>query len=232
MQLAREIISQEDVAAALKALQQVGTGITEVAGKDYMADAKGALVPLGLVKPIDKLMDETVRKMIAFARHLSEQIARFKGHCFEDLGSFQALIGQEYGATAGGAKGNVTLTSFDGCMKVQFQVADLIEFGPELQAAKKLVDVCLADWSADSRDEIRAIVTRAFNVDKEGQINRAELFMLLRVAIEDERWVRAMAAIRDSIRVIGSKTYIRFYARPAADAPWRAVTIDLAAVRS
>jgi len=56
--------------------------------------------------------------------------------------------------------------------------------------------------------------------------------MLLRVGIEDARWQQAMAAIRDSIRVIGSKTYIRFYERPSPDAAWRAVTIDLAAVRS
>lgn len=207
-------------------------GVRVIGDKAYMQDAKGALVPLALVKPIDKLMDETVRKMINFARGLSAQIARFKGHCFDDLGSFQALIAQEYGASVGGAKGNVSLTSYDGCKKVQFQVSDLIEFGPELQAAKKLVDACLGEWSAGSRDEIRAIVSRAFNVDKEGHINRAELFMLLRVGIEDPRWLQAMAAIRDSIRVIGSKTYIRFYERPSPDAAWQAVTIDLAAVRS
>lgn len=226
-------LSPDHVNSFAAALSSVGTGVIDVAGKEYMQDAKGALVPLGVVKPIDKLMDETVRKMIAFARELSDEIARFKGHCFEDLGSFQALIAQEYGAEPrGGPKGNVTLTSFDGCMKVQFQVADLIEFGPELQAAKKLVDNCLSDWTAGSGDELRAVVNRAFSVDKEGKINRAELFMLLRVAIDDARWQAAMTAIRDSIRVIGSKTYIRFYERDTPDAGWRSVTIDLAAVRS
>ena len=68
-----------------------------------------------------------------------------------------------------------------------------------------------------------------FSVDKEGQINRAELFMLLRVEIADPRWVRAMDAIRDSIRVIGSRTYVRFYERDVADAPWRSVPLDIAA---
>lgn len=67
-------------------------------------------------------------------------------------------------------------------------------------------------------------------MDKEGQINRAELFMLLRVAIEDERWQSAMRAIRDSIRIIGSKTYIRFHQRATSDSAWRPITIDLAAV--
>ncbi len=203
-------------------------GVKLIEGRPYMADAKGALVPESLVKPVDKLMDETVRSMIEFASTLSAQIGRFKGHCFTDVGSLQALIAQEYGAELGGRKGNITLTSFDGTMKVSVQVADLIEFGPELQAAKALVDACLVEWSEGSNDELRAVVTRAFQVDKEGRINRAELFMLMRVDIADRRWVAAMEAVRDSIRVIGSKTYIRFYRRERADAEWQAISVDLA----
>ena len=201
----------------------------DVGGTQYLRDAKGSLVPVATVKAVDLLMDEAVRKITGFARDLSGQIARFKGHTFEDVGAFQALIAQEYGASVGGRKGNITLTTFDGCQKVQVQVSDLIEFGPELQAAKTLIDQCLNEWTADSQVELRALVNRVFQVDKEGQINRAELFMLMRVEIADERWVRAMDAIRDSIRVIGSKTYVRFYDRPAPDAAWRAITIDLAA---
>ena len=78
------------------------------------------------------------------------------------------------------------------------------------------------------RDEIRALVTRAFQVDTTGKINRAEIFMLLRVEIADLRWNRAMDAVRDSIRVIGSKSYVRFFEREAPDAAWRPITIDLA----
>ena len=52
--------------------------------------------------------------------------------------------------------------------------------------------------------------------------------MLLRLEIEDERWGRAMQAIRDAMRVVGSKTYVRCYRRDRLDAEWRAVTIDLA----
>ena len=37
-----------------------------------------------------------------------------------------------------------------------------------------------------------------------------------------------LEAIRDAMRVVGSKTYTRFYERSAPDAPWSAVTIDLA----
>lgn len=200
----------------------------EVEGKYHMRDAKGALVPLTMVKPQDQLQDEVVRKIMGYAIALSDQVARFKQHTFEDIGGFEALLAQEYDATLGGAKGNKTLMSYDGLFKVTVQVADNIVFGPELQIAKSLVDECLNEWSEGARDEIRAIVTRAFNTDKEGQINRSEIFMLLRLEIEDPRWLRAMKAIRDAMRVVGSKTYVRCYMRTAFDAPWQPVSIDLA----
>ncbi len=202
--------------------------ITLPNGKTYMPDAKGNLVPVETVKAADKLEDETVRKIISYASELSAQIGRFKQHTFDDLGSFEALLAQEYGASKGGAKGNKTFMTFDGLMKVQVQVADLIDFGPQLQIAKSLIDECLNEWAADSRPEIRAVVTRAFKTEKEGKINRTEIFMLLRLDIEDERWQRAMAAIRDAMRVVGSKIYVRCYERAALDAPWQAVSIDLA----
>ncbi|RVK81409.1 DUF3164 family protein [Sinorhizobium meliloti] len=204
------------------------SGEVMVSGRPYMPDAKGNLVPVEAIKPADKLEDETVRKIIGHARDLSAQIGRFKQHTFDDLGDFEALLAQEYGAAKGGAKGNKTFMTFDGLMKVQVQVQDSIDFGPQLQIAKVLVDECLNEWSADSRPEIRAIVTRAFNTDKAGQINRAEIFMLLRLDIEDERWKRAMDAIRDAMRVIGSKTYVRCYERVSIEDNWQAVTIDLA----
>ena len=194
----------------------------------YMADAKGALVPLEMVKATDLLMDETVRRILAFADDLNAQIARFKQHTLNDVSGLLALFDQEHGVKLGGTQGNVTLTTFDGTMKVQLAIADQITFGPELQSAKKLVDECLNEWSADSRPELQAIVQRAFNTDKEGLVNRAELFGLLRLEIADDRWKRAMKAIRDSIRVDGTKEYVRFYRRPNARAKWTATTIDVA----
>ena len=202
---------------------------SEVNGKFYMADPKGALVPLEVVKATDLLMDEMVRKIIGFAADLSAQIARFKLHTLGDVSGLLDVFDQEHGVQLGGTKGNVTLTTFDGTMKVQLAIADQITFGPELQSAKKLVDECLIEWAADSRPELRAIVQRAFNTDKEGLVNRAELFGLLRLDIEDERWQRAMKAIKESIRVEGRKEYVRFYRRADARMAWEPVTIDVAA---
>jgi hypothetical protein len=203
-------------------------GVTIINGREFLTDAKGGFVPLNMVKAQHKLEDETVRKIMAFALDLNAQIARFRNHTMVDLGTFDALLAQEYGAKIGGAKGNRTYQTFDGLMKVQVQVADQVDFGPELQVAKKLVDECLNEWSADSRPEIQALVSDAFDTDKEGKINRSKIFMLLRHSIEDERWQRAMDAIRDAMRITGSKEYVRFYTRQKPEDGWQAVTIDLA----
>ncbi len=208
----------------------IPTGIIEQNGQRYMADAQGRLTPVDLVKPQDQLMDEMVRKIVAYGQDLSDQISRFKEHCFEDVAGFLAVLEQEYGQTRGGKKGNLTLTSYDGCLKVTVQVADNIEFGPELQIAKELLDECLTEWSSDARPELQSIVKRAFNTDKPGQVNRSEIFMLLRLDIQDPRWQEAMKAIRDAMRVVGSKAYVRCHKRAAPDAAWEPIVIDLARV--
>ena len=206
----------------------IGDGIILINGVPHMEDARGAKVPLALIKPQHKLQDEMVRKIAGYGIALSAQVSRFLAHTFDDIGDFEALLSQEYGAKVGGAKGNKTLMTHDGLFKVTVQVADYIDFGPELQTAKTLIDECMNEWAAGARDELRAIVTRAFNTDKPGKINRSEIFMLLRLEIEDPRWKSAMQAIRDAMRVVGSKSYVRLYQRPTQDAPWQPITIDLA----
>ena len=195
----------------------------------YMRDAKGALMPVSLVKDADKLEDQLVRKMMGFALDLNEEIARFKSHCHADVGAFIQLLEEKYQASRGGAKGNVTFTSYDGCFKVQVAVADRITFGAGLQVAKGLIDECLAEWSSDARPELKALVNEAFRTDSEGEVSRDAVFRLMRMDITDPRWLKAMEALKDSIKVVGSKSYVRFYRRPDSEAKWEAVTIDLAA---
>ena len=197
----------------------------------YMADAKGRLVPGHLVKDNERLEDQTVRKILGFAEELNARIARFKGHTFDDVASFLDLLAEKYGATRGGARGNVTLTTYDGCQKVVVQVQDFLTFGPELQVAKTLFDACISEWAEGADDKIKVLVEHAFQVDKEGRINRAAVFGLRRLDIDDPAWNAAIGALGDSIRVQGSREYVRFYKRANPRDRWQAVTIDLASAR-
>lgn len=204
------------------------TGIRKVDGHDYMNNATGGMDPVDLVPEELKLEDDVVRHIMGYAVALSEQVSRFKQYTFDDIGALDAILAEKYGATKGSAKGNKTLMSYDGTMKVQVCVADYFDFGTQLNTAKRLVDECLNEWAADAGPEIRAIVTRAFNTDKSGKINRSDMFMLLRLDITDERWLSAMEAVRKAMRFVRAKTYIRCYRRADQNAAWEAVTIDLA----
>jgi hypothetical protein len=200
----------------------------EVGGNRYYRDARGALVPENLVKPPDLLRDQAVRKILSYAEVLSEQLSRFRGHTFDDIGALLELLAADYKTTLGGKKGNVGLTSIDGTLKVVVQVQDHLTFGAEMQIAKHLVDECISDWAAGARDEIRALVEHAFQVDKEGRINRGALYQLRRLDIDDDRWRQAMAALTDSMQVVGTATYVRFYRRASPEGRWQPVTINLA----
>lgn len=202
---------------------------TEVVGERlYWRNAEGGLTPAENVKAMDRLKDDVIRKIMGHGVALSRQVSRFLGHTFADILGLEALVAQEYKVRIGGQKGNITLVSFDGLLKVEVRVAHLIEFGPELRAAKGLIDECLNEWSADSRAELRALVTQAFRTDGAGQISRSGIFSLLRLESDDARWNEAMRAIRDAIIVIGSKTYVRLWQRDRFDAAWTAITINLA----
>jgi hypothetical protein len=195
----------------------------------YMKDAKGRLVPEHLVKPAPKLIDQTVRKILGYAEALSDRIARFKGHTYDDIATTIDLLAEQYGATLGGERGNVSLTSFDGTVRVQVSVQDRITFGPELEIAKALIYRCIGKWSSGSRPEILQLVDDAFQVSQEGKVNREALLRLRRLEIDDADWHQAMRALTDSIQVIGSREYIRIHRRDDPRGKWEQVPLDLAA---
>lgn len=196
----------------------------------YMQDAKGALWPKDTVREIDLVRDELVREIVARAKEQSEQLAKFKAGVFGDIEAFVQLSGEKYGVKMGGAKGNVSLLSFDGRYKLQRAVAESLAFDERLQIAKELIDQCIHEWSTGSRAEIRALVNDSFQVDKEGRVNAARILSLRRLDITDEKWGKAMQAISESIQVAGSKTYFRVYERVGDTDQYRPISLDIAAV--
>ncbi|WP_186270314.1 DUF3164 family protein [Burkholderia gladioli] len=196
----------------------------------YVKDARGRLVPKSLVKPIDQLRDQTIERIIGEAKQLQIMLSQYKLRAFADIDAFIATSHEQYGVTVGGRKGNVTLITFNGRYKVLRQVAEFIQFGEQLQAAKELIDQCIVEWSADSSDNLKVLVNEAFQVDKAGNVNTVRVLSLRRYGIKDEKWEQAMQAISDSINVTGSKPYIRLYERIGDSDQYAPISLDLASV--
>lgn len=196
----------------------------------YKQDAKGVLVPLHLIKEIDLERDQLVNELFVKAEALNSTMTDFKAIAFGDIGAFVELSAEKYGAKVGGNKGNVTLFSFDGKYKIQRAVNEYMQFDERILAAKALIDECLHDWTSNARSEIKVLIDRAFEVDKQGNLSTNRILSLRRVDIQDERWLQAMAAINESVQVVGSKSYVRFYKRVGDTDQYEPITLDFARV--
>ena len=196
----------------------------------YMTNAQGHLVPKELVKPIDLARDQLVQELFQKAEAEQEVLRKIKQAAYQDIEAFVDMSAEEYGVKRGGKKGNVTLHSFDGKYKVQLSRAENLKFDERLQAAKAIIDELLTEWAEGSRPEIQAIIQRAFDTDKEGELNTGRVLSLRNLDIKDERWKQAMQAIGDSLQVVGTKSYVRFYKRIEGSDEYEAVLLDIAKV--
>ena len=193
----------------------------------FMQDSRGRLVPEANVRPSDKLQDELVRRLHREAEPVRQFMMDFKRLCFTEIHAFLDLVAEQYSTKLGSDKGNVTLTSYDGTLRVTVAVGNVISFGPEIQPAQTLIHSCLNRWSEGANSNLKAVVLDAFDVDKQGSMNVGKILALRRLEIDDEEWQRGMQAISDSVRVDVTKDYVRLHRRPSPDAKWELVMFDL-----
>lgn len=183
--------------------------------KGYWEAADGSLVPESKVGELDKARDQVVRRLIDAAEHMSGQLAEFKRLGMSEIAQFVDLSAAQYNVTIRGAagKGNVTLTSFDGRLKVEKAISDRMEFDERLQVAKAAIDECLHRFGKGANDNIKVLVNHAFRVDKAGKVSVRAVLDLRSVKIDDPQWRRAMDAVADSMHATSSVAYLRFYRR-------------------
>lgn len=189
-----------------------------------------SLPPESLIKPVDKERDALVKAIVERAKPLQQALRDFKQDTFADIQALVDLSAEQYGATIGGKKGNVTLYNYDGQFKVQRAMQDRIAFDERIQAAKELIDACVAEWTQGARPELLAIIDRAFSTDKEGEINPGRVLQLRRHDITDPRWLRAMDALAEAVQVVSSKSYIRLYERVGDTDQYVPISLDIAGV--
>lgn len=188
------------------------SGIMEIPS-GYMVDHKGNLVNKKNVKAIDLNRDALVKKLWKKANRLHEELQAFRRESLDAISALVVESAQEHGVVIGGKKGNVVITSFDGSMRVHRTIAERISFTEELEVARSLVHECLQEFSKGANKNLKALVEGAFEIDNKGNVSVTKILGLRRVKIEHEKWRKAMSIIADSIAVVSSKEYVRFYVR-------------------
>jgi len=179
----------------------------------YMMNAKGNLVKKSNIKKIDLDREALVQKLWKRGKKLSQEAVQFKSESLDAIDALVEKTATEHGVVLGGKKGNVTITSFDGSIRIIRAISDRVAFTEQLQVAKTLIHEMLEELTKGARKEIKALIDNAFQIDKQGDISVPRILGLRRVNIQHAKWKRAMEVIADSIRIESSKEYIRFYER-------------------
>jgi hypothetical protein len=109
-------------------------------------------------------------------------------------------------------------------------MSDQMSFDERIQAAKALIDECLADWTKGAQPEVHILINDAFRVDKAGFISVPGVLKLRRLEISDARWQNAMVIIGEALLLTGTSSYIRVYERVGDSDQYRSIPLDLAGV--
>jgi len=196
-------------------------------------DSQGRELPTKYVPERDKRATRLVAKHFRAASALSEKLRALRETVLADVDAFVDWSAQASGVKpAGGEKGNVDLTSFDGLSQIRIRKPEYIAFDERLQQAKTLIDEFLRARSGSEVDAaLVEIITAAFTTTRDGRVRAdAVLSVQRRVKINDPLWRRAMDLIEESKRALKAKTYIRFYHRVNTEADWTMIELDIANV--
>lgn len=200
----------------------------EIDKTKFWEDCNGHLIPVSKIKPIDKLRHEMVVETFGKAKSLHDFMREVKEMIFETIYAFNDLSKSEYGAKSKKQK-NSTYFSFDRKYKVDYAIGEYVKFDERINAAKELIDECLVEWTKDSNDELKALISSAFRIDSHGNLSTYRILALKRYDIKNEKWKEAMEAISDSIQIIGSKSYIRVY-ELQGDGSYKMLPLDFAKI--
>lgn len=199
-------------------------------------DPQGRTVPDHMINDADRMKDELAERLVSGAEALQAAMAAFKKSALDEMYAAKDLLFEKYGTKVGGKKGGFSIRTYDGSAEAKIDVADRISFGPELQAAKALIDECIASWSEGADPNIKVLIDDAFQVNKAGRIDTKRVLSLRKLPIKDsdgnadDRWSRAMDAITDAVIVDQTAIYLRMYRRNERTNELQYVTLDFSAL--
>ena len=197
---------------------------------EFWINKKGERVHPDLIRADEQLKDEMVENLITKALEMSKNLKAFKEESFKDIEDYYDLLLQKYNMDAkkDSKKGNLTIENFSGDKKVTISIADRIEFDEKLNIAKAKIDEYLHEVTQNASSDIKTLITKAFEVDKKGDINAKKILALKGYEIKHPKWIEAMQIIDEAVQIVSSKSYIRFYVKEG-DA-YKQIPLDLAKV--
>lgn len=179
----------------------------------YIADARGRLVLIESLSEQDRRRDSLAKELIAEALELEELIATKRKSMQARVDEYLDWLKAAKKVRREKWKGNIQLDSFDGSMRIDRRVNEVLGFNETLQLAKTTLDEWFNEKLEDGDQDLKTAVMSAFNVDQQGRVNKSQILKVLRYDIKDAKWKKAMTLIREAMTILTSRQSTTFYVR-------------------
>lgn len=191
-------------------------------------DKKGNEIPYYYVSKEDRKRDKLTRDVFRQVDKLHQEVLERKEEIVHLINEYLEDVAEQYGEDW---KGNATIRDFSDIRKIEVSINERTEFDEKLQVAKAKIDSCINDWARGSSQKIKLLVDKAFRVDKKGRVDKRMLLGLRSLNIDDETWQEAMDIISDSVTIVDTKAYYRFFEREDNRDQYSPVELNFSSVK-
>lgn len=192
-----------------------------------LTDEEGNKIPAKYIDAIELKRHGLVEGIIAQVIEAEAGLKELKKQLYHEVQKYLKTVASTYGENW---KGNAQLLNFDKTKSVDLQINKVIAFDERLQIAKQKIDECLNKWATNARAELKTLVTKAFNVDKKGNVDTKQILELRKFKFDDPTWCEAMDIIDLAITTVGSKEYLNFRIRDNSRDEWRKIILNFASL--
>jgi len=198
-------------------------------------DEQGNQVPTRYLTKYDKVRHKRAQQLAKEAKSLQQRMVKFKDW-FDQLAEevYKTFL-ENYGLDRNDRKGNFTFMSFDGQIKVEVDVNQLIRFDDNLiQAAHAKLKEFLNNALGDQEEFMSELINNAFETSS-GQLDAKRVLHLTKYrqkikGKENHRlYNEAMDLLEQSITRPDSKRYMRIYEKDK-DGKYQPIVLNFSAL--
>lgn len=181
------------------------------APEGFVYNAEGNLIAQCNISAHELRKDAFVTGLLKQVKEQQKQLQTFKANLMQAFEGFRIDMLDKFGTKlhTRGNGDNVSMFSFDGKYKITYKTAKLKTLGPEHDAARQLA----RDYYNSQKDKLPHDVLIAVQDFFVNDASIANTISFIGKDFQDETLRKAQEAAKESLLIIGSKSYFNFYER-------------------
>lgn len=181
------------------------------APEGFVYNAEGNLIAQCNIPAHELRKDAFVTGLLKQVKEQQKLLQTFKVNLMQAFEIFRIEMLDKYGTKlhTRGTGDNVAMFSFDGKYKITYKTAKLKTLGPEHDAARQLA----RDYYNSQKDKLPHDVLIAVQDFFVNDASIANTISFIGKDFQDETLRKAQEAAKESLLIIGSKSYFNFYER-------------------